>query len=171
MTPLLLSGFLDKEKCSRSIQASPHPLPGVKCQLRLWRTTLKFLHRIEMTRKSQRLLCDPQGHGRIKHSGNRWSSFISETRGFNSSCLPVVFMLVFYVAISGCCLYGRWALQKLNRSECNLTYLHVLGLNTTYCIKKLPRIPHQEEIIGNGEQQYVYIKNGELIKTEGATLR
>ncbi|ERE81801.1 endoribonuclease LACTB2 isoform X1 [Cricetulus griseus] len=45
------------------------------------------------------------------------------------------------------------------------------GLNTTYCIKKLPRIPHQEEIIGNGEQQYVYIKNGELIKTEGATLR
>lgn len=43
--------------------------------------------------------------------------------------------------------------------------------DTTYCIKKLPRNPQKEEIIGNGEQQYVYIENGELIKTEGATLR
>ncbi|XP_041523598.1 endoribonuclease LACTB2 [Microtus oregoni] len=43
--------------------------------------------------------------------------------------------------------------------------------DTTYCIKKLPRTPQKEEIIGNGEQQYVYIENGELIKTEGATLR
>ncbi|XP_049998043.1 endoribonuclease LACTB2 isoform X2 [Alexandromys fortis] len=43
--------------------------------------------------------------------------------------------------------------------------------DTTYCIKKLPRTPRKEEIIGNGEQQYVYIENGELIKTEGATLR
>lgn len=43
--------------------------------------------------------------------------------------------------------------------------------DTTYCIKKLPRNPQKEEIIGNGEQQYVYIENGELITTEGATLR
>ncbi|KAL6065140.1 hypothetical protein STEG23_026708 [Scotinomys teguina] len=43
--------------------------------------------------------------------------------------------------------------------------------DTTYCIKKLPRNPQREEVIGNGEQQYVYIKNGDLIKTEGATLR
>lgn len=43
--------------------------------------------------------------------------------------------------------------------------------DTSYCIKKLPRNPQKEEIIGNGEQQYVYIENGELIKTEGATLR
>ncbi|CAH6777285.1 endoribonuclease LACTB2 [Phodopus roborovskii] len=45
------------------------------------------------------------------------------------------------------------------------------GLDTTYCIKKLPRVPHKEEVIGNGDQKYVYIENGELIKTEGATLR
>ncbi|XP_047375499.1 endoribonuclease LACTB2 [Sciurus carolinensis] len=43
--------------------------------------------------------------------------------------------------------------------------------DTTYCIKKLPRNPHKEEIIGNGEQQYVYLKDGDVIKTEGATLR
>lgn len=43
--------------------------------------------------------------------------------------------------------------------------------DTTYCIKKLPRNPHREEIIGNGEQQYVYLKDGDVIKTEGATLR
>lgn len=42
---------------------------------------------------------------------------------------------------------------------------------TTYCIKKLRRNPQKEEIIGNGEQQYVYIENGDVIKTEGATLR
>ncbi|KAM4823098.1 endoribonuclease LACTB2 isoform X1 [Urocitellus parryii] len=42
---------------------------------------------------------------------------------------------------------------------------------TTYCIKKLPRNPHRKEIIGNGEQQYVYLKDGDVIKTEGATLR
>ncbi|XP_006880514.1 PREDICTED: beta-lactamase-like protein 2 [Elephantulus edwardii] len=43
--------------------------------------------------------------------------------------------------------------------------------DTTYCIKKLPRNPHKEEIIGNGEQHYVYLKDGDLIETEGATLR
>ncbi|XP_002759031.1 endoribonuclease LACTB2 [Callithrix jacchus] len=43
--------------------------------------------------------------------------------------------------------------------------------DTTYCIKKLPRNPQREEIIGNGEQQYVYLKDGDVIKTEGATLR
>lgn len=43
--------------------------------------------------------------------------------------------------------------------------------DTTYCIKKLPRTPHREERIGNGEQQYVYLRDGDVIKTEGATLR
>ncbi|XP_004449694.1 endoribonuclease LACTB2 [Dasypus novemcinctus] len=42
---------------------------------------------------------------------------------------------------------------------------------TTYCIKKLPRNPPKEEIIGNGEQQYVYLKDGDVLETEGATLR
>lgn len=49
--------------------------------------------------------------------------------------------------------------------------LHVLWLDTTYFIKKLPRNPERKEIIGNGEQQYVYVKDGDIIKTEGATLR
>ncbi|XP_062935779.1 endoribonuclease LACTB2 [Cynocephalus volans] len=43
--------------------------------------------------------------------------------------------------------------------------------DTTYCVKKLPRNPHREEIIGNGEQRYVYLKDGDVIKTEGATLK
>lgn len=43
--------------------------------------------------------------------------------------------------------------------------------DTPYCIKKLPRNPYTEEIIGDGEQRYVYLKDGDLIKTEGATLR
>ncbi|KAL1776031.1 beta-lactamase 2 [Sigmodon hispidus] len=43
--------------------------------------------------------------------------------------------------------------------------------DTTYCIKKLPRNPRREEIIENGKQQYTYVENGDLIKTEGATLR
>lgn len=43
--------------------------------------------------------------------------------------------------------------------------------DTAYCIKKLPRNPYKEEIIGNGAQQYVYLKNGDVIKTEGATLK
>lgn len=43
--------------------------------------------------------------------------------------------------------------------------------DTTYCIKKLPRNPQREEIIGDGEQQYVYLKDGDVVKTEGATLR
>lgn len=43
--------------------------------------------------------------------------------------------------------------------------------DTPYCIKKLPRNPQREEIIGDGEQQYIYLKDGDLVKTEGATLR
>nr|XP_045000682.1 endoribonuclease LACTB2 [Jaculus jaculus] len=46
-----------------------------------------------------------------------------------------------------------------------------INSDTTYCIKKLPRNPQREEIIGDGKQQYVYMKNGDLVKTEGATLR
>ncbi|XP_004762437.1 endoribonuclease LACTB2 isoform X2 [Mustela nigripes] len=43
--------------------------------------------------------------------------------------------------------------------------------DTSYCIKKLPRNPPREEIIGDGKQQYVYLRDGDVIKTEGATLR
>uniref|UniRef100_A0A8C0TR83 Lactamase beta 2 n=1 Tax=Canis lupus familiaris TaxID=9615 RepID=A0A8C0TR83_CANLF len=43
--------------------------------------------------------------------------------------------------------------------------------DTAYCIKKLPRNPWKEEIIGDGTQQYVYLQDGDVIKTEGATLR
>ncbi|EHB08478.1 Beta-lactamase-like protein 2 [Heterocephalus glaber] len=43
--------------------------------------------------------------------------------------------------------------------------------DTAYCIKKLPRNPHKEEIIGNGAQQYIYLKDQDVIKTEGATLK
>ncbi|XP_051014869.1 endoribonuclease LACTB2 [Acomys russatus] len=46
-----------------------------------------------------------------------------------------------------------------------------IGGDTTYSIKKLRRNPQREETIANGAQQYVYIENGELIKTEGATLK
>ncbi|XP_076780461.1 endoribonuclease LACTB2 isoform X2 [Arvicanthis niloticus] len=46
-----------------------------------------------------------------------------------------------------------------------------ISKDTTYCIKKLQRNPRKEEIIGNGEQRYVYIEDGEVIKAEGATLR
>ncbi|XP_061457106.1 endoribonuclease LACTB2 isoform X1 [Rhineura floridana] len=40
-----------------------------------------------------------------------------------------------------------------------------------YCISKLPRNPHCEEVIGDGKQMYAYLKDGEVLKTEGATLR
>uniref|UniRef100_A0A8C3XAI3 Endoribonuclease LACTB2 n=1 Tax=Catagonus wagneri TaxID=51154 RepID=A0A8C3XAI3_9CETA len=43
--------------------------------------------------------------------------------------------------------------------------------DTPYCIKKLPRNPERKEIIGDGEQQYVYVKEGDVIETQGATLR
>ncbi|XP_036119986.1 endoribonuclease LACTB2 [Molossus molossus] len=42
---------------------------------------------------------------------------------------------------------------------------------TPYCIKKLPRTPQREEIIEDGTQQYVYLEDGDVVKTEGATLR
>ncbi|XP_038622563.1 endoribonuclease LACTB2 [Tachyglossus aculeatus] len=47
----------------------------------------------------------------------------------------------------------------------------IIGDGTEYAIKKLPRNPHVEEVIGNGEQQYVYLRDGDVIKTEGATIR
>lgn len=43
--------------------------------------------------------------------------------------------------------------------------------DTAYCIKKLPRNPYKEEITGHGDQKYVYLKDGDVIKTEGATLK
>lgn len=43
--------------------------------------------------------------------------------------------------------------------------------DTTYAIKKLPRNPQKKEIIGNGEQQYTYLKDKDVIETEGASLR
>nr|XP_033790718.1 endoribonuclease LACTB2 [Geotrypetes seraphini] len=46
-----------------------------------------------------------------------------------------------------------------------------IGNDSKYRISKLPRIPHLEEIIGEGEYKYTYMKDGDTIKTEGATLR
>ncbi|XP_074997774.1 endoribonuclease LACTB2 isoform X2 [Calonectris borealis] len=42
--------------------------------------------------------------------------------------------------------------------------------DSEYRICKLPRAPHREEIIGGGHK-YVYLKEGDVIQTEGATLR
>ncbi|XP_044150328.1 endoribonuclease LACTB2 [Bufo gargarizans] len=45
-------------------------------------------------------------------------------------------------------------------------------MNGSDCsVSKLPRNPHNEEVIGAGEQKYKYLKDGDLITTEGATLR
>ncbi|XP_075069734.1 endoribonuclease LACTB2 [Mixophyes fleayi] len=38
-------------------------------------------------------------------------------------------------------------------------------------VSKLPRNPHKEEVIGTGEQKYKYLKDGDMITTEGATLQ
>ncbi|KAM9097742.1 endoribonuclease LACTB2 [Sarcophilus harrisii] len=46
-----------------------------------------------------------------------------------------------------------------------------INMGTNFCIKKLPRNPFKEEVIGNNKQKYVYLKDGDVIKTEGATLR
>ncbi|XP_029447309.1 endoribonuclease LACTB2 isoform X2 [Rhinatrema bivittatum] len=46
-----------------------------------------------------------------------------------------------------------------------------IGSDSKFCISKLPRSPYVEEIIGKGEQKYTYVKDGDTIKTEGATLR
>ncbi|KAM4689204.1 endoribonuclease LACTB2 [Discoglossus pictus] len=40
-----------------------------------------------------------------------------------------------------------------------------------FCISKLPRSPQQEEVIGEGDQKYNYLKDGDMISTEGATLK
>ncbi|XP_054840325.1 endoribonuclease LACTB2 isoform X1 [Eublepharis macularius] len=40
-----------------------------------------------------------------------------------------------------------------------------------YCISKLPRNPYREEVIGETRQKYSYLKDGDVLKTEGATLR
>ncbi|XP_027732988.1 endoribonuclease LACTB2-like [Vombatus ursinus] len=46
-----------------------------------------------------------------------------------------------------------------------------INTGTAYCIKKLPRNPFKEEVIGKEEQKYVYLKDGDVINAEGATLR
>lgn len=38
-------------------------------------------------------------------------------------------------------------------------------------VSKLPRSPPQPEAIGDGKRNYAYVKDGDVIKTEGATLR
>ncbi|XP_062426271.1 endoribonuclease LACTB2 isoform X2 [Rhea pennata] len=43
--------------------------------------------------------------------------------------------------------------------------------DSEYRISKLPRVPHREEIIGEGEHKYSYLKEGDVLRTEGATLR
>ncbi|KAJ7338909.1 hypothetical protein JRQ81_012811 [Phrynocephalus forsythii] len=40
-----------------------------------------------------------------------------------------------------------------------------------YFVSKLPRNPHREEVIGEGEQKYAYLRDGDVLKTEGATLK
>ncbi|XP_075684408.1 endoribonuclease LACTB2 [Rhinoderma darwinii] len=40
-----------------------------------------------------------------------------------------------------------------------------------FCVRKIPRNPHKEEVIGAGEQKYKYLKDGDVITTEGATLK
>ncbi|XP_053323391.1 endoribonuclease LACTB2 isoform X1 [Spea bombifrons] len=47
----------------------------------------------------------------------------------------------------------------------------VVGADSGFSISKLPRCPHQEEVIGGGDQKYNYLKDGDIISTEGATLR
>ncbi|XP_019383325.1 PREDICTED: endoribonuclease LACTB2 isoform X1 [Gavialis gangeticus] len=46
-----------------------------------------------------------------------------------------------------------------------------INKGSKFCISKLPRSPPREEIIGRGEQKYLYLKDGDEVKTEGATLR
>uniref|UniRef100_A0A4X2LSD8 Metallo-beta-lactamase domain-containing protein n=1 Tax=Vombatus ursinus TaxID=29139 RepID=A0A4X2LSD8_VOMUR len=46
-----------------------------------------------------------------------------------------------------------------------------INTGTTSCIKKLPHNLFMEEVIGNKEQKYVYLKDGDVINTEGASLR
>ncbi|XP_068788635.1 endoribonuclease LACTB2 isoform X2 [Struthio camelus] len=43
--------------------------------------------------------------------------------------------------------------------------------DSEYRISKLPRVPHREEKIGEGEHEYSYLKEGDVLQTEGATLR
>jgi len=38
-------------------------------------------------------------------------------------------------------------------------------------VSKLPRCPPQEEAIGDEKKNYEYLSDGDVIKTEGATLR
>ncbi|CAH2285385.1 endoribonuclease LACTB2 [Pelobates cultripes] len=42
---------------------------------------------------------------------------------------------------------------------------------SNFCVSKLPRHPPRQEVIGEGEQKYKYLKDGDMIITEGATLR
>lgn len=45
-----------------------------------------------------------------------------------------------------------------------------LILDSEYRICKLPRVPHREETIEGGHK-YFYLKDGDMVQTEGATLR
>ncbi|XP_068093597.1 endoribonuclease LACTB2 isoform X3 [Hyperolius riggenbachi] len=47
----------------------------------------------------------------------------------------------------------------------------VLSAGSGCSISKLPRSPHREEVIGTGDQKYIYLKDGDTITTEGATLK
>lgn len=50
------------------------------------------------------------------------------------------------------------------------THCLIFKLGYEYCISKLPRNPHQEEVI-EGKQKYAYLRDGDVLNTEGATLR
>uniref|UniRef100_A0A8C3S1K1 Endoribonuclease LACTB2 n=1 Tax=Chelydra serpentina TaxID=8475 RepID=A0A8C3S1K1_CHESE len=46
-----------------------------------------------------------------------------------------------------------------------------ITMNDLKCNLKLPRTPHREEIIEGEKLKYSYLKDGDVLKTEGATLR
>ncbi|XP_064409793.1 endoribonuclease LACTB2 [Latimeria chalumnae] len=79
----------------------------------------------------------------------------------------------------------KQALNRFNTTvqEILVTHWHVdhVGGITDVCnslsnvsemrISKFPRNPFCEEVIGEGERHYTYLKDGDVIETEGATLR
>ncbi|KFQ53298.1 Beta-lactamase-like 2, partial [Nestor notabilis] len=83
--------------------------------------------------------------------------------------------------------YIGWLKQALSEFSVSIQeilvthwhYDHVGGIpdicenipnDSEYRISKLPRVPHREENIRGG-RKYIYLKEGDVVQTEGATLR